>query len=47
MIEESSHKPNHGVMTAVCRTNKDSWDTTIQLLEFDKSYNVHYGIIGH
>ncbi len=31
---------------AVCRSNKDSWDTTIPQLEIGKSYNVDYVIIG-
>lgn len=41
MIEVSSYIPKQGVMTVVCRYNKD-----IPQLEIGKSYNVDYVIIG-
>jgi len=46
MINEEDYIPKQGVMTAVCRFNKDSWDITIPQLEIGKFYNVDYVIIG-
>lgn len=46
MFQESNYLPKQGVMTTVCRSNKDSWDITIPQLEIGKFYNVDYVIIG-
>lgn len=46
MINEGDYIPKQGVMTVVCRYNKDSWNITMPQLEIGKSYNVDYVIIG-
>jgi len=46
IINKETYIPIQGVMTVVCRSNKDSWDITIPQLEIGKSYDVDYVIIG-